>query len=85
MDTDTKQKLIDIHFSCSSHDFDEMNLGYLDSGGEKPVLHFYHANGFPASVYLPMLIRLTNTFRVIALGLRGQDAQTTRNTSWQGQ
>ncbi|GAB6194567.1 alpha/beta fold hydrolase [Desulfocastanea catecholica] len=74
--------LIDIPFNCGSHDFDGMNLSYLDSGGEKPVLHFYHANGFPVSVYLPMLIRLTDSFRVIALGLRGQDAQTAGNTSW---
>jgi len=82
MDTDTEQKLIDIPFHCGSHDFDGMNLSYLDSGGEKPVLHFYHANGFPVSVYLPLLIRLTDTFRVIALGLRGQDTQTAGNTSW---
>lgn len=82
MDTDIKQKLIDIPFHCGSHDFDGMNLSYLDSGGEKPILHFYHANGFPVSVYLPLLIRLTDSFRVIALGLRGQDAQTAGDTSW---
>lgn len=35
--TDTKQKLIDIPVNCGSHDFDGMNLSYLDSGGEKPV------------------------------------------------
>lgn len=72
----------DIPFHCGSHDFDGTNLSCLDSGGEKPVLHFYHANGFPVSVYLPMLVRLTDTFRVIALGLRGQDAQSAGNSSW---
>lgn len=82
MNSESKQKQIEIPFDCGSHDFDGMNLSYLDSGGDKPLLHFYHANGFPISVYMPLLIRLTINFRVIALGLRGQDAQTAGNTSW---
>ncbi len=73
---------IDIPFDCDSHSVYGINLSYLDSGGDNPPLHFYHANGFPVSVYLPMMTKLVDDFRVIGMGLRGQDAQTAGNTSW---
>ncbi|SHO44092.1 alpha/beta fold hydrolase [Desulfopila aestuarii] len=82
MNQDTTPKLIEIPFDCDSYNVSGINLSFLDSGGDKPPLHFYHANGFPVSVYLPMMIRLTEHYRVIGLGLRGQDAQTAGNTSW---
>lgn len=69
-------------FDCDSYNINGVSLSFLDSGGEKPPLHFYHANGFPVSVYLPLLTRLTAHYRVIGLGIRGQDAQTVGNTSW---
>lgn len=72
----------DIPFDCDSHEVLGLNLSYLDSGSDKPPLHLYHANGFPISVYLPLMTRLTKQFRVVGLGLRGQDAQTEGNTSW---
>ncbi|MDY0132571.1 MAG: alpha/beta hydrolase [Desulforegulaceae bacterium] len=73
----------DFKFDCDSHGIDGLNLSFLDSGGKKTPLHFYHANGFPVSVYLPFMERLTNDFRVIGMGQRGQDSQTTGSTSWQ--
>lgn len=69
-------------FHCDSHQVDGLNLSYLDSGGERPPLHFYHANGFPISVYIPFMRILTERFRVLGMGLRGQDAQTEGNSSW---
>jgi len=73
----------DFSFHCDSHQIDGFNLSYLDSMDQnKPVLHFYHANGFPVSTYLPFLERLTDSFRVIGLGQRGQDSQTSGNISW---
>ena len=74
------EKIMEFH--CDSHVVDGLNLSYLDSGGDKPTLHFYHANGFPISVYLPFLSMLTDNFRVIGMGLRGQDAQTEGSVSW---
>jgi pimeloyl-ACP methyl ester carboxylesterase len=73
---------LDTPFHCDSHPVSGANLSYLDSGGGKPPLHFYHANGFPVSVYLPFMTRLSKDFRVMAMGVRGQDAQTEGNTSW---
>jgi len=73
---------LDTPFHCDSHQVAGANLSYLDSGGTKPPLHFYHANGFPVSVYLPFMTRLSEDFRVLGMGVRGQDAQTEGNTSW---
>jgi pimeloyl-ACP methyl ester carboxylesterase len=71
-----------MKFDCDSHRIGGFDLSYLDSGEDKPLLHFYHANGFPVSVYLPLLNILTEDFRVVGLGQRGQDAQTEGNLSW---
>lgn len=73
---------LDTPFHCDSHPVSGASLSYLDSGGDKPPLHFYHANGFPVSVYLPFMTRLSEDYRVMAMGVRGQDAQTESNTSW---
>ena len=72
----------DFKFDCDSHRVDGLNLSYLDSKGSKKPLHFYHANGFPVSVYMPFLDILTEDFRVMGLSQRGQDSQTEGNTSW---
>jgi pimeloyl-ACP methyl ester carboxylesterase len=74
--------ILDTPFHCDSHQLTGADLSYLDSGGTRPPLHFYHANGFPVSVYLPFMTRLAEDFRVLGMGLRGQDAQTEGNTSW---
>ncbi len=74
--------MLETPFHCDSHPVDGALLSYLDSGGTKPPLHFYHANGFPVSVYLPFMTRLADDFRVMGMGLRGQDAQADGNTSW---
>lgn len=79
---DPTQNFTKIPFDCDSFAIDGSKVSFLDSGGSKPSLHFYHANGFPLSVYMPMLVRLTACYRVLGLGLRGQDAQTMGNTSW---
>lgn len=72
----------EIPFDCDSHSVTGIKLSFLDSGGDKPPIHFYHANGFPVSVYLPMMTQLSESFRVVGMGLRGQDAQTEGNISW---
>lgn len=71
-----------MEFDCDSHVVDGLHLSYLDSGGDRPPLHFYHANGFPISVYIPFLEMLKDDFRVVGMGLRGQDAQTGGAVSW---
>ncbi|GAB6095898.1 alpha/beta hydrolase [Desulfatiferula olefinivorans] len=73
---------LDTPFHCDSHPVRGARLSYLDSGGDRPPLHFYHANGFPVSVYLPFMTRLAEDFRVMGMGVRGQDAQSEGNTSW---
>lgn len=41
-----------------------------DFGGEGPVLHLAHANGFPPGTYRPLAARLSNDYHVIALPAR---------------
>ena len=38
---------------------------YLDWGGQGPVLHFAHANGFPPGTYSSLAARLTDQFHVL--------------------
>ncbi len=38
--------------------------------GEGETAHFYHANGFPIGVYSPLLSRLSQKFKLSALGWR---------------
>jgi pimeloyl-ACP methyl ester carboxylesterase len=47
-------------------------LPYIDTGGDKPLLHFSHANGIPTGVYEPLITDLAQDFRVVGLGHRGQ-------------
>ena len=70
------------NFDCGDYKTGELRLSYLDSGGNKPSLHFSHANGFPVSVYLPLMHRLSDQFRVIGLSLRGQDGLSDGITDW---
>jgi len=71
------------HFDCGDYHADDLRLSYLDSRGNKPWLHFSHANGFPVSVYLPLMHRLSDQFRVIGLSLRGQDGLSDGIRDWQ--
>jgi pimeloyl-ACP methyl ester carboxylesterase len=72
----------DIPFECSDYSLEGLKLSYLDSEGNKPPLHFYHANGFPVSMYLPWLTELARDFRVLGLSLRGQDGLSEGIPSW---
>lgn len=69
-------------FHCDTHNVNGYKLSYLDSEGDKIPIHFYHANGFPVSVYLPLLKKLKTNFRVLGMGHRGQDDQADGNISW---
>jgi pimeloyl-ACP methyl ester carboxylesterase len=69
-------------FACASFSSGGEELSYLDSGGSGPHLHFFHANGFPVSVYLPLLEDLARDFRVTALNLRGQDGLARPMRDW---
>ena len=72
----------EIPFDCSDHSVEGLKLSFLDSGGAKPPLHLYHANGFPVSMYLPLMTELAHDFRVIGLSLRGQDGLSEGITDW---
>jgi pimeloyl-ACP methyl ester carboxylesterase len=69
-------------FDCSVYVAEGAKLSYLDSGGGRPTLHFFHANGFPVSMYLPFMNELANDFRVLGLNLRGQDGLSEGIKSW---
>jgi len=43
---------------------------YLDWGGQGPVLHFAHANGFPPGTYSSFVARLTDRFHVLGMEAR---------------
>jgi pimeloyl-ACP methyl ester carboxylesterase len=45
-------------------------ITFVDFGGEGPVIHFAHANGYPPEVYHRLLTPLTKHYRVIAMYLR---------------
>ena len=69
-------------FDCSVYVAEGAKLSYLDSGGDSPPLHFFHANGFPVSMYLPFMNELSSDFRVLGLNLRGQDGLSEGIKSW---
>ena len=52
------------------------NAHWYDVGGDGPLLHFYHANGFPFRVYDEFVRELAADFQVIGLAHRA----TWRNT-----
>jgi len=58
-------------------------LAYLDSGGDNLLLHFFHANGFPTGVYVPLLQELTSQFRIVGLSIPGQDGLGGKIESWE--
>jgi pimeloyl-ACP methyl ester carboxylesterase len=72
----------EIPFECSDYSVEGLKLSYLDSGGTRPPLHLSHANGFPVSMYLPLMTELARDFRVIGLSLRGQDGLSEGIPSW---
>jgi pimeloyl-ACP methyl ester carboxylesterase len=69
-------------FDCSDFLAQDAKLSYLDSGGGGAPLHFFHANGFPVSMYLPFMTELAEDFRVLGLSLRGQDGLSEGIESW---
>jgi len=51
--------------------YDGLNLQLYRYGNEGPILHFYHANSFCASLYEPILRELATEYTVIATDVRG--------------
>jgi len=45
-------------------------IPYFDLDGDKPLLHFLHANGYPPECYLPLLEHLQNNFHVFGMKMR---------------
>lgn len=43
---------------------------WTDWGGDGPLLHFAHANGFPAATYRTLIEELTGSFRVVSMEAR---------------
>lgn len=46
------------------------NAVWQEFAGDGPAAHFYHANGFPAGLYRPLLTRLQQRFHLTALSMR---------------
>lgn len=44
-----------------------MPIPHLDIGGNGPLLHFAHANGYPPECYRPLLERLSTHYHVLAM------------------
>ncbi len=72
----------EISFERLEYRIGDAAISYLDSGGKKPLLHFFHANGFPSGTYLPLLTDLAAQFRVVGLSLPGQDGLGGQGRSW---
>ena len=45
-------------------------ISHFDLGGNKPPLHFLHANGYPPECYQPLLEHLQNNFHIFGMKLR---------------
>ena len=61
-----------------------MSESYLHLSSNKEPVHFYHANGFPAGVYMPFLNQLNLSFDVYALNSRAThpDAGKPDHSDW---
>jgi pimeloyl-ACP methyl ester carboxylesterase len=46
------------------------SIPYEDFGGQGPLLHFSHANGYPPGAYRPLFARLSADFHVLAMHMR---------------
>lgn len=47
-----------------------MTVPFHDFGGDGPLVHFAHANGFPPATYRPFIATLTDRYHVIGLPAR---------------
>jgi pimeloyl-ACP methyl ester carboxylesterase len=56
-----------------------LKIPYLDWGGQGPVIHFAHANGFPPGTYSAFATRLTDQFRIV--GMEGRALWGTRDAA----
>ncbi|MFH1135717.1 MAG: alpha/beta hydrolase [Pseudomonadota bacterium] len=61
----------DLEFETSSG-----NFHYIDWGGDGPLAHICHANGFCAGTYEPLAERLATRLRVLGLDQRGHGRTT---------
>jgi pimeloyl-ACP methyl ester carboxylesterase len=57
-----------------SVEHDGLRIGALDWGGDGPPLLLLHPNGFCAGMFEPLARRLRDTYRVVAVDLRGHGA-----------
>jgi hypothetical protein len=48
-------------------DHDSQTTAFYDLGGEGPIIHLAHANGFPPGTRRPLADALSDHYRVIAL------------------
>ena len=57
---------------------------HFPSQNQGEIIHFYHANGFPAGAYMPILKRLSENFEVYALKGRATlpNSGTPSHTDW---
>jgi pimeloyl-ACP methyl ester carboxylesterase len=56
------------------------DIPYIDFGGDGPLFHFAHANGYPPGAYRPLLEELACAYHVLAMRMRplwpGADARS---------
>ncbi|MEZ4280299.1 MAG: alpha/beta hydrolase [Myxococcota bacterium] len=54
----------------------DVELAYLDWGGEGPLVVLLHANGFCAATWAPIASALRRRFRIVAIDVRGHGDST---------
>ncbi len=57
----------------------------IDTSSDKPIIHFSHANSFPAASYRQLFEELSNDFQVIALAQFGHNPDYPVNRNWDNQ
>lgn len=60
-------------------------MGNRGDGYAKPVIHFAHANGFPAGSYRVLTEQLSEDYNVLALDKFGHNPRFPVNNNWQNQ
>ena len=57
----------------------------IDASSNKPIIHFSHANSFPAASYRQLFEELSKNFQIIAVDRFGHDPDYPVNKNWDNQ
>jgi pimeloyl-ACP methyl ester carboxylesterase len=58
---------------------------YVDATSDKPIIHFAHANSFPAASYKQFFEALSDDFQILAIAQFGHNEQYPVNDNWDNQ